>query len=158
MTYGSRYRRWRIDRIMEIALKRKYKKDKYTIGEVTVNGKFFSMSMEDRDRGLTQSMNEDEILSKKVYAETAIPTGRYEVKLTFSNKFKRILPILLNVKGFDGIRIHRLNTAIESHGCIGLGMNNSIGMITESTRFELKIVSLLREEEKQGKRSYITIK
>ena len=143
---------------MEIVLDRKYKKDTYTLGEVTVNGKFFSMSMEDRDRGLTQSMNEDEILSKKVYAETAIPTGRYEIKLSFSNKFKRILPILLNVKGFDGIRMHRLNTAIESHGCIGLGMNNSIGTITESTRYELKIVYLLQEEEKQGKRSHITIK
>ena len=158
MTYGSKYRRWKTDRIMEIVLDRKYKKDTYTLGEVTIDGVFFSMSLEDKDRGLTQAMSEDEIMGKKVYGETAIPTGRYEVKLTFSNKFKRILPILLNVKGFDGIRIHRLNTAIESHGCIGLGRNSSIGTITESTRFELKIVSLLQEEEKQGNRSFITIK
>ena len=98
MTYGSKYRRWKTDRIMEIVLDRKYKKDTYTLGEVTIGGVFFSMSLEDKDRGLTQTMSEEEIMGKKVYGETAIPTGRYEVKLTFSNKFKRILPILLNVK------------------------------------------------------------
>lgn len=100
-------------------------------------------------------MSEGEIMGKKVFGETVHTNGKIRNKIDLSNKFKRILPILLNVKGFDGIRIHRLNTAIESHGCIGLGMNNSIGTITESTRFELKIVYLVARRGKNKANAHL---
>jgi hypothetical protein len=78
-------------------------------------------TMEDRDRDLRQDMSIEEIKRLKVYGETAIPVGKYKIKMTYSPKYKRIMPQVLEVKGFDGIRVHSLNQASESLGCIGLG-------------------------------------
>ena len=95
---------------MEIVVVRFHKKEKYTIGKMYINGTYFCDTLEDTDRGLTQEMNLDIIDKTKVYGKTAIPTGRYRVDLTKSKKFGRVLPLLYNVKGFEGIRIHRGNT------------------------------------------------
>jgi hypothetical protein len=57
----------------------------------------------------------------KVYAQTAIPTGKYQVVMTYSSRFKKVMPLLLNVPGFSGIRIHSGNTANETEGCIITG-------------------------------------
>ena len=64
---------------MEIKVDRKWKKDTYTIGNLYINGKFFGNTLEDKDRGLKQTDSLAIIQSKKVYGETAIPTGRYEI-------------------------------------------------------------------------------
>lgn len=58
----------------------------------------------------------------KVYGETAIPAGRYEIKITRSRKFKKYLPLLVDVAGFDGVRIHSLNNRKQTEGCIGVGL------------------------------------
>jgi hypothetical protein len=109
---------------MELVLKRIAKKSNYTIGNLYVNGKFFCDTLEDTDRGLTDSMTLEEIKTKKVYGETAIPTGTYNIDMnTISAKFKDRswakpyggkLPRLLNVKGFDGILIHVGNSASDT--------------------------------------------
>lgn len=98
---------------MLIKVERKWKKDTYTIGRVYIDGIYFSNSLEDVDRGLDDSMSEEEIKSKKVYGKTAIPTGRYEVIYTYSPKFRRHLPRLQNVKGFTGILVHCLTPETE---------------------------------------------
>lgn len=77
-------------------------------------------------------MSEKEIKAKKVYGETAIPTGEYIVKMTYSPKYKRKMPQILNVKGFAGVRIHSGNTANDTEGCILLGENTKPGKITNS--------------------------
>ena len=103
---------------MEIILNRKHRKPTHTIGKFYIDGVAWKDSLEDPDRGLDNQMTESEIRSKKVSANTAIPTGRYEVGLTFSPKFKRDLPIIKNVKGFEAIRIHAGNDTGDTEGCL----------------------------------------
>lgn len=119
---------------MEVIIDRAWKQGNYTVGKVIIDGERFCESMEDKDRGLTQDMSEKEIKRVKVYGETAIPTGVYTVKNTYSSKYKRNMPEVLNVPGFSGIRIHSGNTAKDSLGCILLGRNTKVGMVTESRK------------------------
>ena len=121
---------------MNLELIRKEFTDKSTIGELYINGKFFCFTLEDKDRGLQSTDPLILINTKKIWGETAIPYGTYEVKLTMSNRFKRVLPILLNVKGYTGVRIHRGNTAEHSHGCPLVGYKKAYNTIFESTKAE----------------------
>ena len=136
---------------MELLVKRVAKKNEYTIGKLYVDGVYFSDTLEDCDRGLTQDMPLEEIKTKKVYGKTAIPTGTYEIDMnTISPKFQARswakpyggkLPRLLNVPGYEGILIHPFNSAAESLGCIGVGKNSIKGMITDSSRTFMSLMS-----------------
>ena len=117
---------------MKIELVRIAFKETYTIGKLYVDGKYFSDVLEDVDRGLDSSMSESEILKKKVKGQTAIPTGHYVINITYSPKYKGIMPLLLHVKGFSGIRIHSGNTAKDTEGCLLVGKNKKVGMVLES--------------------------
>ncbi len=147
---------------MKLTVDRKWKKEGYTIGKLFVDGVFFCNTLEDKDRRLTSTMSIEKIKVMKVFGETAIPSGVYEVKLSYSPKFaNRVwgkkyngqVPEVLNVKGFAGIRVHPLNTAQDSLGCIGVGKNNVVGMITNSTAYYYKlmdtyIIPALKKNEK----------
>jgi len=105
---------------MELLLKRLIKTDNSTIGELSINGVFECYMLEDVDRGLHKDMSLEEIKAIKIYSRTAIPTGRYQVIVTYSNKFKQFMPLILNVPGYDGIRIHNgkeLTTSLDTDGC-----------------------------------------
>lgn len=134
---------------MNITLNRIAKKAKYTIGKLYINDKYFCDTLEDTDRGLTQSMTEQQIGSKKVYGETAIPTGTYRIIISYSNKFKKQMPLLLNVPGFAGIRIHSGNTEKDSLGCILVGKNKAVGKVLESIDTYSKLFSILQEANKK---------
>lgn len=134
---------------MNIILNRIAKKAKYTIGKLYINDKYFCDTLEDTDRGLTQSMTEQQIGSKKVYGETAIPTGTYRIIISYSNKFKKQMPLLLNVPGFAGIRIHSGNTEKDSLGCILVGKNKAVGKVLESRDTYSKLFSILQESNKK---------
>lgn len=134
---------------MNIILNRIAKKAKYTIGKLYINDQYFCDTLEDTDRGLTQSMTEQQIKSKKVYGETAIPTGTYKVIISYSNKFKKQMPLLLNVPGFAGIRIHSGNTEKDSLGCILVGKNKAVGKVLESRDTYSKLFSILQEADKK---------
>ena len=132
---------------MEIKLKRLYKKSEYTIGKMYINGEYFCDTVEDTDRGLTSDMTYEEIARRKVYGKTAIPTGRYDVVLSYSPKFKRSLPLLLSVKGYSGVRIHNGNTAEDSLGCIIVGDNKIKGGVINSRQTMEKLMYRLRNEK-----------
>lgn len=117
---------------MRIELVRIAFKSTYTIGKLYVDGKYFSDVLEDVDRGLDSSMSESEILKKKVKGQTAIPTGHYVINITYSPKYKRMMPLLLDVKGFSGIRIHSGNSSKDTEGCLIVGKNKKVGMVLES--------------------------
>ena len=127
---------------MELRLHRKYKKEKYTIGLLYVDGVFFCNTCEDRDRGMRQGDAYAANKRKKVPNETAIPTGRYRVTLGVqSPKYSKraaynwcngYLPRLINVPCFDGILIHAGNTANDSSGCILVGQNREVGKVLDS--------------------------
>lgn len=127
---------------MEILLKRIAKKPNYTIGKLYIDGKYFCDTLEDKDRGLLQSMTENEILKIKVKDQTAIPTGKYKIDMnTVSSRFgnsswaklyKGIVPRLINVPGYSGILIHPGNTVSDTSGCILLGQNKVVGQVINS--------------------------
>ncbi len=134
---------------MNIILNRIAKKPKYTIGKLYINGEYFCDTIEDTDRGLTQTMTDAQIKSKKVYGQTAIPTGTYRVIISYSNKFKRQMPLLLNVPGFLGIRIHSGNTEKDTEGCLIVGKNKVVGKVIESKDTYNKLFSILCEANKK---------
>ena len=138
---------------MEILVKRLYKTSAYTIGKMYIDGQYLCDTVEDCDRGLKQSMTSQQIAVQKVYGKTAIPTGRYKVTLTFSNKFKRVLPLVNDVIGFLGIRIHAGNTADDSLGCIIVGENKIKGGVINSRTTMERLMAKLRGQME----IYITI-
>lgn len=134
---------------MNITLNRIAKKPKYTIGKLYIDGEYFCDTIEDTDRGLTQTMTDAQVKSKKVYGQTAIPTGTYRVIINYSNKFKRQMPLLLNVPGFLGIRIHSGNTEKDTEGCLIVGKNKVVGKVIESKDTYNKLFSILCEANKK---------
>lgn len=117
---------------MQLNLIRSDFDDTCTIGELSVvGGEFVCYTLEDKERRLSQTDSLEHIKEIKVYGKTAIPYGTYEVAVTYSNRFKKFLPLLLNVPGFEGIRIHPGNTDADTLGCILVGrvkdtLNNRI--------------------------------
>lgn len=136
---------------MELTLKRTDKTEESTIGDLSCNGEFLCFILEDVDRGLTQEMTLEEIQSIKVYGKTAIPTGRYEIAITFSNKFQKYLPLLLSVKGYDGIRIHGGNTEIDTLGCLLPGQSKEPNKVLNSRKAFTQLFNKIKEASKKEK-------
>lgn len=107
---------------MRMELKRIDLKDTCTIGVLYVDGQQECWTLEDRVRP-------DGV---KVYGETAIPAGIYRVDVTPSPRFKRDLPLLINVANFVGVRIHPGNTAGDTEGCILVGRTRGPERVNES--------------------------
>lgn len=117
---------------MRLTLMRIANRPTYCIGKLYIDGQYFCDTLEDTDRGLDDRMAESDIKQLKVYGETAIPSGIYPVTITYSQKFKKKLPLISNVKGYSGIRIHSGNTAKDTLGCILVGKNKEVGKVLES--------------------------
>lgn len=117
---------------MKLTLIRIANKATYTIGKLYIDDKYECDVIEDTDRGLDDSMTLEEIKRKKVYGETAIPTGTYNLIINYSQKYKKQMPLLLNVKGYEGIRIHSGNTAKDTLGCLIVGQNKEVGKVINS--------------------------
>jgi len=107
---------------MIVKVIRSFKGPEYTIGKLYIDGQYFCDTLEDTVRAK----------GEKVYGKTAIPAGMYRVKKTFSPRFKKILPEILEVEGFSGVRIHAGNTAKDTEGCILLGLNKTKGAVINS--------------------------
>lgn len=130
--------------IMEILVKREYKKKDYTIGKMYINGEYFCDTLEDTDRCLTMTMSLAKIKEIKEYGRTAIPTGRYKVAYTYSPRFKKHLPLLLQVPCFEGVRIHSGNTHKDTEGCILLGENKAVGKVLNSRKTMDEFLRILK--------------
>ena len=107
---------------MKIQIKRLHKTENSTIGEMTIDGKFECYTLEDKERDV------------KIKSETAIPKGTYKVIINQSNRFKRLMPLLLNVPNFEGVRIHTGNSNHDTEGCILVGQSRSVDYITKSRK------------------------
>lgn len=143
---------------MELQVERFARRDGYTIGGFYVNGKRFCDTLEDKDRGLKQDMDKIDILKTKVKSDTAIPAGRYKVIFTHSPKFGRKMPLLLDVPGFEAIRIHPGNTAADSMGCILTGKNTEKGRLTSSRVTFDALYKQMASADARGEKIFITIK
>lgn len=145
---------------MKIRQVRHYLGETYTISRIYINGKYFCDAIEDKDRGLTSEMTEEEVRKIKVYAQTAIPIGKYKVtidvvspKMSKRAVYKPIrgkLPRLLDVKGFDGILIHIGTSEKSSAGCIIVGRNMVRGMVTDSTSVFFSLYAQLLKARANG--------
>nr|DAF27674.1 MAG TPA: Protein of unknown function (DUF2778) [Caudoviricetes sp.] len=152
---------------MEIKVKRKWKKETYTIGKMYIDGEYVCDTLEDKDRGLTSNMSIAQICGVKVHGETAIPTGRYLVDMkTVSPRFggraqyqfcKGRLPRLCNTPGYQGVLIHCGNTAKDTEGCILVGENKERGKVLNSTATFRKVYAKLKAADERGERIWITI-
>ena len=128
---------------MLLTVKRTNFTEDSTIGELFIDGKFFCYTLEDKDRGLTDSMSLAEIKLRKIFGITCIPYGKYKVVLSMSPKFGKVLPEIQGVKGYSGIRIHTGNTAKDSLGCLLVGKKKAFNQIFESTAAMRELMLLL---------------
>jgi ribosomal protein S13 len=135
---------------MKIDLFRKYIRNGYSIGKLSINGKTICDTLEDEDRGLISEMTEEEIKSIKLYGKTAIPVGEYKVTMSYSQRFKKVMPLLLDVKGFAGIRIHSGNTAEDTEGCILCGLNSEKGKVLNSKVYTELVYKYIRNGLNEG--------
>jgi hypothetical protein len=133
--------------MISLKIIRSHPKDTYTIGDFYVDYgdrkgyKFFSNTLEDKVRDVNEP---------KIYGKTAIPFGTYKVTITFSPKFNRLLPLINNVPGFEGIRIHPGNTAEDTEGCVLVGVNDQVGMVHQSKVTFDKLFSILIDSKQES--------
>lgn len=159
---------------MKLKLKRTAKKADYTIGHLYMqdrqNGEWVRIAdtIEDKDRGLDQSMSLANIERIKVKHKTAIPTGTYEIDMatvsgTFSKKplYKDFcggkVPRLKYVKGFSGILIHSGTDQNSSSGCIIVGENKVVGKVINSWATFKRVYSLLKAAANRGEKITIDV-
>lgn len=133
---------------MDIAIKRIYKGAEYTIGRLSIDGKYFCDTLEDTVRAP----------GVKVRGKTAVPAGRYRVVLTLSPRFKRILPLLVDVPNFEGVRIHPGNTAEDTEGCLLVGFNQVKGKVVASRATFQKLFEKLWAADRAGEEIWTEIK
>lgn len=107
---------------MQINVRRTFKGPDYTIGKLYMDGHYLCDTLEDTVRPA----------GTKIAGKTAIPAGTYRVKKTMSPRFKKILPEIMNVPGYTGVRIHAGNTATDTDGCLLLGLNKAKGQVLDS--------------------------
>lgn len=156
---------------MKLLLKRIARKATYTIGRLYIDGVKFCDTVEDKDRDLNRNGVFDNG-EKKVYAETAIPNGIYEITMKVqSPKFSQraeynwwkvngkygYLPRLLNVPHFEGILIHAGSSARSSAGCIIVGYNTIVGQVTDSMNVCKKLYPILKAASDRGEKITIEV-
>lgn len=129
---------------MEITIIRLSKTTESTIGEMNIDGVFECFTLEDVER------------EAKQWGRTAIPKGRYELIVNFSNRFKQYMPLLLRVPNFEGVRIHSGNTAAHTEGCILVGQKRGVNVIAGSKLAYAALMKKIRVVEKKEK-IFVTI-
>lgn len=143
---------------MEIVLDRDVRSVASTLGKIYVDGQFQCFCLEDEDRGLKSTMPLSEIRERKIHGKTCIPEGTYKVIVTYSQRFNRNLPLLVNVPGYDGIRIHPGNTDADTEGCILPGEARSADTVLNSRMAFGKLFDKINAAIQNSQSVFITIK
>lgn len=138
---------------MEINVKREPSTDKATIGELSINGVHECYTLED----VVREVEGEPVEKWKIKGKTAIPRGRYEVLMTYSPKFGRVMPQITGVPGFDGIRIHPGNTDADTEGCLLVGTSRGEDAIYNSRLAFVALDTKLAAFIAKGEQVFITI-
>lgn len=144
---------------MEIIVAREHFNDVCSIGSLRIEGDDVLLyTLEDKDRKLSITDDLLTISKIKVFGKTAIPYGRYEVLMTYSNRFRQTMPLLLGVPGFEGVRIHSGNTAEDTEGCILVGyVKDVLNSRVMNSRTAISELYMLITEKIKAEKVYITI-
>lgn len=137
---------------MELILNRTTFSTESTIGTLSRDGIDICKILEDTDRHLESNP------SAKIYGKTAIPRGRYRIVATMSQRFARVLPLLLNVPGYEGVRIHPGNTPADTDGCLLPGLSSSVDFVASSRAAWLQVNELITSALDRHEEVWITIK
>jgi hypothetical protein len=132
-----------MDEQMKLKLTRKYFSDNSTIGVLQIDGGISMFTLEDFDRGLEKG-------GTKVKGATCIPRGSYKVVLDFSNRFQKIMPHILDVPQFEGVRIHPGNTDKDTEGCPLVGGNKGDDFVGNSRVTYDQLMILLNNANSHG--------
>lgn len=139
---------------MLITLTRNHHGDTYAVGELSIDGKRICYTLEDKVR----ERDGEPVARWKVPNRTAIPRGTYKVVVTHSPRFGRDLPLLLNVPGFSGIRIHPGNASVDTEGCILVGNSWAGGDFVGQSRAAFDTVNTaINRAHQRGEHIEITI-
>lgn len=138
---------------MILELIRQWLTDESTIGMLSVNGIFECYTLEDKMREIVGQP----VADWKIAGKTAIPIGTYDVVVTFSNRFQKWLPELLNVPDFAGIRIHPGNDDVDTEGCILVGQTKGDNYIFNSRVAFNQLFSKIQDARSNGESITITI-
>lgn len=135
---------------MKLTLKRIALRPTYTIGKLYIDDVYFCDTIEDTVRDINKNGKFDNG-EKKIHSKTAIPYGIYEIKWTYSPRFKKYTPQLMNVPSFEGIRIHAGNTSADTEGCLILGKNKQVGKVLNSRATINKFYQIIKNACSNGK-------
>ena len=138
--------------IFELRLHRIAKRKDYTIGRLYADGKYFCDTLEPTWRDVGRGRP-----GRKVKGTTAIPDGHYPVVITLSPRFHQWLPLLVGVPQFEGIRIHAGNRPQDTEGCILVGLNSRVGMVTQSRHYLQLLLTVLIEARRKDKALWMTV-
>jgi hypothetical protein len=138
---------------MVIEIKRVSHTNRCTIGEVWVDGVFECYSLEDSVREVPLKP----VSEWKIAGQTAIPAGTYDVVIDFSNRFHRLMPHILNVPGFTGVRIHSGNTDKDTEGCILIGQEKTSDYIGHSKAAFDTFFPQLQDALQAGQTATVTV-
>lgn len=139
---------------MNIVIERLQRDPDLTIGSMTVDSEWQCWTLEDTVR----EVKGQPVASWKVAGETAIPVGRYEIVLTQSNRFKRLLPEVLKVPGYTGVRIHAGNTAADTEGCILVGNDRLAKSIARSQLALASLMTKMSEARRKGEPIWLELR
>lgn len=129
---------------MKLKLVREHDDSKeHTHGKLFINDVGFCHTLEDKERKV------------KIKGKTAIPCGTYKVIVSMSARFNQLMPLLLDVPNFTGVRIHSGNTDQDTEGCILVGLYLHDGFITKSRITYIELMK--RINSARAKKEDITI-
>ena len=132
--------RWKVNKLI-LTLVRDIVNKNNTLGKLYANGEFLGYTLEDALRPV------------KIKGETAIPFGFYKVTLSMSNRFGRIMPLLHDVRGFSGVRIHGGNDEHDTEGCPLLGISRNKNNIWNCSQVNKDLINLIGEYDE----TYISV-
>jgi len=140
-----------------------YRKDHtplFTMGRIYDGVEFLCSTLEDPVRDLVD-LNDDGDFGDpdegKIYGETAIPAGKYQVKMQHSPTFNKLMPYLQDVPGFTGIMIHGISNTSQTKGCIGVGENVGNGRLVNGPAWSGVIREKITKAIHDGEEVWIEI-
>lgn len=123
----------------------------FTLGQLLRDGEHFAFTCEDKDRHLEDG-------GTKVPRETAIPRGQYRLTVTMSTRFSRLMPLVCDVPGFSGVRIHGGNTHRDTEGCPLIGEVRTPEGVSRCPAVVAELIKIIAEAEMAGEKCYLEIK